>query len=284
MGKLFPEVRPHKVPEIQVKQSKYPHVPVLPMRAFIYGPSGSGKTVLLQNLILDIYRGCFARWYIVSPSINLDHTWVAVKEYIRNEMGVDTDKEKCFFDEYDPEALEAIIKQQFKLADTMKKNGKFVYQVGIIVDDFADDPSFPRNSKLLHQLYIRGRHAMITVVTSVQKVVTVAPLIRTQATHTFTFRLRSFQDLQIWLDENSAIYDKKTLLKMYHMCVDRPFGFMYINLSVQDRGEMFWYKFEARLVPSGDVAPKPASLAQSTTALQQGIPGEEDAMQGGGAL
>jgi predicted AAA+ superfamily ATPase len=120
MGKLFPEARPHKVPEFQVKQSKYPHVPVLPMRALIYGPSGSGKTVLLQNLILDIYRGCFARWYIFSPSINLDHTWVAVQEYIRNEMGVDTDKEKCFFDEYDPEALEATIKQQFKLADTMK--------------------------------------------------------------------------------------------------------------------------------------------------------------------
>jgi len=64
MGKLFPEVRPHKVPEFKVKQSKYPHVPVLPMRALIYGPSGSGKTVLLQNLILDIYKGCFARWYI----------------------------------------------------------------------------------------------------------------------------------------------------------------------------------------------------------------------------
>jgi len=189
-----------------------------------------------------------------------------------------------FFDEYDPEALEAIIKQQFKLADTMKKNGKFVYQVGILVDDVSDDPSFTRNSKLLHQLYIRGRHAMITTVTSVQQVVTVAPLIRTQATHTFNFRLRSFQDLQIWLDENSAIYDKTTLLKMYHMCVDKPFGFMYINLSVQDRAEMFWYKFEARLVPSGDVAPKPGPLMQSTEALQQDSPAAEGAMPAGGAL
>ena len=283
MGKLFPEVRPHKVPEFQVKQSKYPHVPVLPMRALIYGPSGSGKTVLLQNLILDVYtrpngESCFSRWYVFSPSIHLDHTWVAVKDYVRNVMGVDTDKEKCFFDEYDPEALEAIIKQQFKLAETMKKNGKFVYQVGLIIDDFADVPEFTRNSKLLHQLYIRGRHAMITTFTSVQKVVTVAPLIRTQATHTFTFRLRSFQDLQIWLDENSAIYDKKTLLKMYHMCVDQPFGFIYINLSSQDRGEMFWFKFEAKLIPSGDVRPKPAPLAQAAPALSDETPA------GGGAL
>ncbi len=281
MGKLFPEVRPHKVPEFKVKQSRYPHVPQLPMRAVVYGPSGTGKTILLSNFILDIYKGCFSRWFVWSPSSHVDHTWLAVKDNVRNEMGVDTDKEKCFFDEYDPVALEAIIAQQFKLAEAMKKNGKFVYQIGVIVHDFADDPSFTRNSKLLHQLYIRGRHAMITVITAVQKVVTLAPLIRTQATHTFTFRLRSFQDLQIWLDENSAIYDKKTLLKMYHMCVDKPFGFMYINLTVQDRGEMFWYKFEARLVPSGDVEPKAASLALPPVALPEELPAAEGAVQAG---
>jgi len=52
-----------------------------------------------------------------------------------------------FVDEYDPEALDAIIKQQFSLADRMKNNGKIVYQIGIIVDDFADDPSFTRSIK-----------------------------------------------------------------------------------------------------------------------------------------
>ena len=75
---------------------------------------------------------------------------------------------------------------------------------------------------------------MGSVITSVQKVVTVAPLIRTQATHSFTFRLRSYQDLQIWLDENSPFYDKKTLLNMYHICVDKPFGF-YVHTFVLAR-------------------------------------------------
>ena len=122
---------------------------------------------------------------------------------------------------------------------------------------------------------------MITTITSVQKVVTVAPLIRTQATHTFTFRLRSFQDLQIWLDENSAIYDKKTLLKMYHMCVDQPFGFIYINLSTQDRNDMFWFKFEAKLVPTGETehrGPKGSLLSRASPALA------DETSAGGGAL
>ena len=145
MGKLFPEVRPHKVPEFKVKQSRYPHVPQLPMRAIVYGPSGTGKTILLSNFVLDIYKSCFSRWFVWSPSCHLDHTWIAVKNYVRNEMGVDIEKEKCFFDEYDPVVLEQIITQQFKLADAMKKNGKFVYQIGIIVDD-------SRTIRALHEI------------------------------------------------------------------------------------------------------------------------------------
>ena len=34
-------------------------VPKLPMRSMLVGPSGSGKTVLLTNMTLDMYKGCF---------------------------------------------------------------------------------------------------------------------------------------------------------------------------------------------------------------------------------
>jgi ABC-type transporter Mla maintaining outer membrane lipid asymmetry ATPase subunit MlaF len=57
-------------------------VPKLPCRSILVGPSGSGKSVLLTNLILDIYRGCFSRIYIFSPSIDVDSTWLPVKKYI----------------------------------------------------------------------------------------------------------------------------------------------------------------------------------------------------------
>jgi hypothetical protein len=114
---------------------------------------------------------------------------------------------------------------------------------------------------LLNELYIRGRHAFISVVTSVQKIVAVSPMIRTQATHTFTFRLRSMQDLQIWLDENSAIYSKKTLLKMYDYCVSKPFGFIYIDLTQQRKERAFFFKFQAQLVPSESASASSASRA-----------------------
>ena len=59
-----PEIKPIKHIEYECKQSKYEHVPQLPMRAMILSPSSGGKTVLLQNMILDMYRGCFNRIYI----------------------------------------------------------------------------------------------------------------------------------------------------------------------------------------------------------------------------
>ena len=81
MSEEIPTIKPIKLKEYEVKQSKYNVVSKLPMRAVILGPSGSGKSILLQNFILDIYKDCFSRIYIFSPSINVDYqTWEPVKK------------------------------------------------------------------------------------------------------------------------------------------------------------------------------------------------------------
>ena len=66
-----PKIEPIKVTEYETKQSKYPHCGRLPIRSIVLGPSGSGKTVLLTNLILDVYKGCFSRIYILAPASTL---------------------------------------------------------------------------------------------------------------------------------------------------------------------------------------------------------------------
>ena len=35
---------------------------------------------------IDIYRGRFNRIYIFSPSIDIDHTWRPIKDYIAKEL------------------------------------------------------------------------------------------------------------------------------------------------------------------------------------------------------
>ena len=54
-----PKIEPIKVTEYETKQSKYPQCGKFSIWSIVLGPSGSCKTVLLTNLILDVYKGCF---------------------------------------------------------------------------------------------------------------------------------------------------------------------------------------------------------------------------------
>ena len=179
------KIEPIKLKEYETKQSKYDIAPKIPFRSIILGPSGSGKTILLQNMILNIYKNCFSRIFIFSPSIDVDSTWLPVKKYIEDEMELkESDKEKFYFDHYDPDELQNIIDTQHKVIEYMKKkNIKKLYSILIIVDDFADQPQFSRQSKILHALYTRGRHHSISTLTATQKFAAIAPIIRVNASN-----------------------------------------------------------------------------------------------------
>lgn len=246
----IPDVKPVRFQEFEVKQSKYEMVGKLPTRAIICGPSGSGKTVLLQSMILDIYRGLFSRIYCFSPSIHVDYTWQPVKDYIKNVMKIEeTDTDKFYYDHYDFEALNSIITTQHKIIDYMKKHGyKKLHQILIIVDDMADDPRFTRQSKLLHQLYIRGRHNAISTITSVQKYFCLAPIIRINSTQLYVYKLRNYKDLESILEELSAIYPKSTLLEIYNKATEQAYSFLYVNLVAPRKEDMFYIKFSEKIV------------------------------------
>ena len=173
-----PIIKPIKTKEYECKQSKYEHIPPIPYRIMAVGPSGSGKTILLQNMILDIYKNCFERIYIWSPSIFIDSAWTPVIQYIEKEIKPKND-ENYLFDDYKHEELATVIEQQFKIIEYMKKQGfKKLYSILILIDDFADDTSFTRNSKLLHQLFIRGRHSYISTIVSTQVYKAISTIIR----------------------------------------------------------------------------------------------------------
>ena len=245
-----PVITPVKVKEYEVKQSKYHQCGKLPVRSVILGPSGSGKGILLQNMILDIYKNCFERIYIFSPSIHVDHTWEPVKEYIKKTMPSKDDEPECYYDHYDPESLEKIIDIQKKIIEfqKQKKETKRLFQILIIIDDFADDASFSRQSKLLHALFTRGRHSQISTIVATQKFTALHPIIRVNASELFVFRLRNYSDLQTFLDEVSALVDKKALLEMYNLATDEAFPFLYVRLTEKNKDRMFMIKFNQYLV------------------------------------
>ena len=243
-----PVIKPIKVKEFEYKQSKYKQCGSLPVRSVLLGPSGSGKGVLLQNMILDIYRGCFERIYIFSPSINVDHTWLPVKKHISETINKKDDEPNFYYDTYDPENLEAIIDSQTKIVEYQKKhNHKQIFQILIIVDDFADSPDFSRQSKLLHSLFTRGRHSGISTMVSTQKFAAIHPIIRVNATELFVFRLRNYQDTSMFLEEMGGIIDKKTLLEIYKIATQEAYSFLYVKLNAKSLSNMFMINYNRKI-------------------------------------
>ena len=86
--KLFPTT------EYSSKQPSDPVVPLVPCTGIFLGPSKSGKTVALISLIL-----------------NIDDGWIPVKKYIEGDLGVNTEREQTYWDEWDEAALRRIIQR-----------------------------------------------------------------------------------------------------------------------------------------------------------------------------
>ena len=95
----------------------------------------------------------------------------------------------------------------------------------VIVDDFADDPSFSRHSNLLHSIFTRGRLNSISTIVSTQKLSAVDPISRFNATFLCVCRLRTTKKLETLLEEMSALVPRKELIETYHLATKEPDSF-----------------------------------------------------------
>ena len=249
-------IKVHPTMEWTTKGSKHQHLPPTPLRGLILGPSGQGKSVAIVSMILDHYRGAWERIYIFSPSIHIDSTWAPVKDYIENELKVDGAKEPFFFDRWDPEVLNGIVDTQKKVIEESKKQKiKQLYGILIVVDDFADSPNIVHSSSgaasggsMLNTLYIRGRHMMISTLCSSQKLRLLSSTMRVNAQFMLVWRLRNRLELNSLLEEISAVYPIKTLEEMYQMATEEPFSFWYILFTARKKEDMFFLRFEKKMV------------------------------------
>ena len=128
-----------------------------------------------------------------------------------------------------------------------KQKHSHLFSVLVIVDDFADDPTFSRHSKLLHSLFTRGRHNSISTIVSTQKFTAVAPIIRVNATFLCVYRLRNTKDLETFLEELSALVPRKELIEIYQVATKEPYSFLYINLVASRLNDTFFINFTQKI-------------------------------------
>ncbi|CAE7598869.1 unnamed protein product, partial [Symbiodinium sp. CCMP2456] len=193
------------------------------------------------------YRGCFERIYVFSPSINVDDGWKPVKKYIQETT--DTDREKVYFEDWDEAALRRIIAQQRKITQKSKELGmKRLYQILVVIDDFADSPHLHKRTgdAALDTLFVRGRHFQITTIVSTQKLRLISNAVRVNSQFFCIWRLRNQLEKDSLLEELTALLPKADLEAMYEEAVREPFSFLYIYL-LNPREKMFHIRFERAL-------------------------------------
>ena len=255
----IPIVKPAKMKEYEFKQSKYDVAPRIPFSQIVVGPSGSGKTILLQSMILDLYRDCFSRIFIFSSSIHVDSVWTRVKDYIEKTLKIDPKKEKIYFDDFDPTDLEEILDLQHKITKFQKDHDfKQLFSVLIIIDDFVDDTRFSRHNSLLNALYIRGRHFGCNIISSTQKFNGLSTIIRVNSRQLFFFKMRNYKEIQTMIEELSALLvkknllmddknihnAKKTLLEIYEKATEEKYSFLFVNLMESNINDVFKIRFD----------------------------------------
>ena len=89
---------------------------------------------------------------------------------------------------------------------------------------------------------------MRSTVTKTQTVSALHPMIRVSATELYIYRLTNYKDLETFIEEVSAVADKKTLLELYHMATDEPYSFLYVKLTAKTKNDMFYIRFDKKLM------------------------------------
>ena len=88
---------------------------------------------------------------------------------------------------------------------------------------------------------------MISTIVATQKFSAIHPIIRTIATELYVYRLRNYKDLESFVEELSALYAKKTLLKLYEYATNTPYSFLYAKLVAKTKDAMFFMNLNKRL-------------------------------------
>jgi hypothetical protein len=200
-------------------------------------------------LYLHSGHSVFSRIYVFSPSVLLDPSWKLVGDFVRNKLKVDTEKEPWAFDTWDPAALSDLLATQRAIVRASRERGlKKMFQILVVIDDFADNPVVSRHDRLLGSLFTRGRHSFVSTVCATQKFRALSNLIRVNAISECVFRLRSEAELLALVEEVSAVMPKKELIELFRKATSEPYSFLYINLAARTPDEMFWQGFEHRIL------------------------------------
>ena len=252
------EIKPLKEShKVTYRQPKSEILPRIPFRGLVLAPSNSGKTVSVVNMLTrdDMYKGCFSHVYWCSPSATIDSALDPLREFVSKHLPEqDQETDPTFHDFVDVKFLESRVARQRRIVEYMKKTKQKQHAPAmcIVLDDLADvKRGLPEVAKFVDSAFVKLRHWGVSCVLCTQRLrlPLISPTVRVNVTFALVFRLRANSDLMDgFIEEYASIVPKKTLLEMYRIATDVPYGFLFLNLMEQDRNKIFHNAFKSRFI------------------------------------
>ena len=252
--------------------------PDLPTSFLLAAPTASGKTMIILNILLRYYKDQFARIWFFSPSIKLDPQYAPLRKYL--DKMTDQQREPLYFEDLDQSVLGKLLDEQRKITEECRKRSIKVPQVCVVLDDLADRGDIltkrqggDKGSHLV-SLATRGRHLGVTWIISSQVLNLVGTVIRKNVRCMAIWRLRNHKEVEVLCEELSGVYGKDEIMELYKYATHDPFSFLFVRLDAKKRSEMFWLRFEKRLLPTekedddGDVV-RSGSMGGSSATSEQ---------------
>ena len=231
----------------------------LPTSFLLAAPTASGKTMIILNLLLRYYKDQFARIWIFSPSIKLDPQYAPLRKYL--ESMCNQDKECLMYEDLDQKVLGKLLDEQRMITEQCRKRKIKAPQVCVVLDDLADrgDILTKRHGgaqgSWMISLATRGRHFGVTWIISSQVLNLVGTVIRKNVRCMCVWRLRNHKEVEALCEELSGVYDKETVMELYKHATAEPFSFLFVRLDAKTREDMFWLRFEKRLLVENERQP-----------------------------
>ena len=118
------------------------------------------------------------------------------------------------------------------ITEYCRRKKKPAFHTYLAIDDFGDQAAIARG-QLSTNIYLRGRHALLSCHVKVQSLRLLGAPIRRNALSWFVWSLRTGSDLEALLDELAAVHPegRKGVLRLYKMATTPKFGFLYVDVT-----------------------------------------------------
>jgi hypothetical protein len=195
-----------------------------PFRTVITGPTTCGKSNFTKNILFNKqwkYCKYFDEIYVFCGSKDdlLEYKQWALKENI--------DKKFKFMDKYDDQAVKELI-DSIEQDNIKRKNPS---RVLIVLDDqICNGVSKAGKLNAVDEIFIRGRHANISVIITTQKYKSLSNNMRVlNASNVVVFNGTNSNDMEAIANEHANTLSKDDALKLLKDNLNKPYSFVMIN-------------------------------------------------------